>query len=236
MIRTLRIFAWLRWRLLLNGLRGSKRRDALERISRVLAVLAPALLVLPFGTAALLLAVLGFHAGRSLGIAGNEARTALFVARLVLFLVLLLPILVPLGRAAQTSRSGFARVLLLPIPRSTIHLAETIASLADPWLGFVVPGLACFAAGLLSAGRSEDALVALAAMLGVLAAVASLNALASFATDWIMRERRRGENFTFLLVVALSVAGLVPALSRRDSTAGRGSLTGARSEALAERA
>src|SRR5580765_8032044 len=100
MIRTLRIFAWLRWRLLLNGLRGSKRRDALERISRVLAVLAPALLVLPFGTAALLLAVLGFHAGRSLGISGNEARTALFVARLVLFLVLLLPILVPLGRAA----------------------------------------------------------------------------------------------------------------------------------------
>ena len=212
MIRVLRTFAWLRWRLLLNGLRGSKRRDALERISRAFAVLAPLLLVLPFGAAAILLAFLGFHAGRNLGTQGKEASLALFVARLILFLVVVLPVLVPLGRATQTTRAGSARLILLPIPRSTIHFAETLASLADPWLGFVVPGLACFAAGLLSAGRSEDALVALAATAGLLAAVASLNALTSFATDWIMRERRRGEHFTLVFVLVLSLVGLLPAV------------------------
>ncbi|HEV8113587.1 MAG TPA: hypothetical protein VGR31_12495 [Planctomycetota bacterium] len=211
MIRYLRAFAWLRWRLLINGFKGSKRRDVLERLSRLASVLAPALLIVPFGAAAALLAVLGFHAGRHFGTGGNEARAALLVARLVLFLVIALPVLVPLGRASQGTKAGAARLLLLPIPRRALHLAEAVSALADPWLAFVVPGLVLFAAGLLSAGRIEDGVVAFAAALALIAAVVSLSALASFASEWIMRDRRRGEVFTLVFVLLISMVGLMPA-------------------------
>ena len=51
MIRSLRAFMWLRWHLLVNGIRGGERRDTLERVSRTLAVMAPILLlVMSFGS------------------------------------------------------------------------------------------------------------------------------------------------------------------------------------------
>ena len=39
MMRNLRAFVWLRWRLLVNSLRGGRKRDRLEEISRVLAMM-----------------------------------------------------------------------------------------------------------------------------------------------------------------------------------------------------
>jgi hypothetical protein len=210
MIRYLRAFAWLRWRILLNGLKGSKRRDTLERISRVAGLLAPILLFVPFGAAAVILGILGFYAGRNLGTGDVDPRTVLLVARVILFLVIILPVLVPLGRAMQTSRSGASRLLLLPIPRGALHHAEAIATLADPWLGFVIPGLLLFSLGLFSAGRAGDGLVAFVASIALLVAVASLSALSSFTTEWVMRDRRRGEVFTLLFVFLISIVGLLP--------------------------
>jgi len=209
-MRFLRAFAWLRWRILLNGLKGSKRRDALERISRYGGLIAPAFLVVPFGVAAVLLGYLALYAGRNLGLENAEPRVVLLVARLVLFVVLVLPILVPLGRATHTSRSGTSRLLILPIPRAALHLAEAVAGLADPWLGFVVPALLLFPAGLVAAGRGGDALVAGSAAIGLLVAIASLSALASSTAEWVMRDRRRGEVFTLLLVFAFSILWLLP--------------------------
>jgi hypothetical protein len=211
MIRYLAAFAWLRWRLLLNGLKGSRRRDVLERLSRIGALLAPILLVLPFASAGVLLAVLGFLGGREIGVGGSESARILLVPRGVLLLVCLLPILVPLGRASHGSRSGNARLLLLPIPRSALHLAGVLASLADPWLAFVVPGLLLFAAGLATSGRPADALLALGAGLAFLAVLTSLAALASFSADWLMRERRRGELVALVFILLVSILGFLPA-------------------------
>jgi hypothetical protein len=43
-IRSLRAFIWLRWRLLANGLRGGRRRDTIEQISRSLQLFMPIIL------------------------------------------------------------------------------------------------------------------------------------------------------------------------------------------------
>ena len=41
MMRTAGVMAWLRWRLLLNLLRPTKRRDTLERALRAIQVIGP---------------------------------------------------------------------------------------------------------------------------------------------------------------------------------------------------
>jgi len=93
MIRFLRALAWMRWRLLWNGFKGSKRRDRLETLARIGAVLAPLVIVIPFAVMAVALAILGFVGGRKIGLGTAEPGQALLVARAVLLLLLALPIL-----------------------------------------------------------------------------------------------------------------------------------------------
>ena len=73
MIRLLRAFAWLRWRLLRNGIRGGKRRDLGDRFSRISQVVVPALMFLLLIPSALGLGVLGLVGGMTLG-AGSAPR------------------------------------------------------------------------------------------------------------------------------------------------------------------
>lgn len=211
MIRFLRALAWLRWRLLLNGFKGSKRRDRLERLARIGAVVAPFLLVIPFAGLAVVFAVLGFLGGRQIGLGTAEPGQALLVARAVLLLLLALPILIPLGRASHGSMAGSARFLLLPIPTRALHLVESLSTIADPWIAFVIPGLLALPLGLLTAGRPIAALFALAAAIAFLATIVSLASLTAFLADWLMRDRRRGEVFTLVFVVLISCAGMLPA-------------------------
>jgi len=211
-MRHQRALAWLRWRLLVNGLRGSRRRDALERISRWSGLLAPALLVVPLALLAVLLAWLGFLAGRAAGLGGWDPTPALWTARALLLVVFLLPVLIPLGRSSQGGASGHQRLRLLPVPRGSLHLVQVVAGVSDPWLAFVVPGLSCFALGLLSAGSPGTALLALVAGLAFVATAAALGSLVSSLMDWLMRDRRRGEVFTLVFVLVISMAGMLPAL------------------------
>lgn len=48
MIRYVRALSWLRWRMFVNAFKGTKRRDALERISRAGSALAPIVLGILF--------------------------------------------------------------------------------------------------------------------------------------------------------------------------------------------
>jgi hypothetical protein len=203
--------AWLRGRLFWNAFKGSKRRDRLERLARFGAVLAPILIVVPFAIAAVALSVLGFIGGRRIGLGTIDPGGALLVARGALLLMLALPILIPLGRASHGATSGSARFLLLPIPRSTLHIVESLSALADPWIAFVVPGLIALPLGLVSAGRPIAALVSLGAGAVFLATTLSLASLTSFLADWLMRDRRRGEVFTLVFVLFISCAGILPA-------------------------
>ena len=97
-----------------------------------------------FGVAAVLLGSLAFYAGRHLGPAEAPPQTVLFVARLILFLVFLLPILVPLsnttpsGLASTTATARIrlrcsARLMLSIVPRVVSNLINTCVVLCREW-------------------------------------------------------------------------------------------------------
>jgi hypothetical protein len=102
-------------------------------------------------------------------------------------------------------------LLVMPIPRQALHVAEVAANLADPWQVLVGAGLIAFAAGLFSGGALGAAVVALAAAGLVMAVMASLAAALSFLVAWLFRSRRRGELFTLVFVMGISAVSLVPA-------------------------
>ena len=212
MIRSLRAFMWLRWRLLVNAIRGSERRDTLERVSRTLAVMAP-ILVLVMSTGSLVAAgILGFVGGRAAASGLVEPATVIFIVRVVLGVLLVLIVFMTILAPVQTMMSSYNRLLLLPIPRASLHLVEVMANLTDPWITVIVPGLITFAIGLAVGGRAGMALVAAAAGLAIVFVLISIAALVSFLLGWLLRSRRRGELFTLVFVLGLSMVSIVPAL------------------------
>jgi hypothetical protein len=238
MIRFLRAFAWLRWHLLINGIRASARRDTWEQVSRLLALAVPALIVvLSLGS------IIAVSIGALLG--GNALATGRFVApdviifvvRAVLFGAMALVAVMPIGSAAQTTGTKYSRLLLLPIPTRVLHLVEVLAGLADPWILFLLPGLALFAIGLSWGGRLDLGLMAGVAGIALAMALASLAALVSFSVSWLFRDRRRAEVLTIIFVMSISIVALLPQMlddsdtPRRSRGGGRrGTVTVARIE------
>ncbi len=222
MIRFLRAFAWLRWRLLLNGVRGSRRRDTLEQISRLLALIVPALIVVMSLGSVLMVSAAGYLGGYALASGQFAApREIVLVARGLLLVVTALVVFMPVGGAAQTTSTKYSRLLLLPIPARGLHLVEVLAGLADPWILFVLPGLVLFGAGLAVGGWFGAAALTLAAGAAMAALLASLGALVSFLVSWLFRDRRRAELLTVVFIMAISAVALLPQFLGRDQIARR---------------
>jgi hypothetical protein len=112
LIPFLRAFVWLRWRLLLGSLRGSARRDGLERLSRILAAIVPALLLLGMVTAGLGLGAAALGGGWAVGSRAMDPLPVLIAVRGILFVVLLVVLLGALTgprRARSRGARGCAR-------------------------------------------------------------------------------------------------------------------------------
>ncbi len=241
MIRFLRAFAWLRWRLLLNGVRSGRRRDALEQVSRLLALIVPALIVVMSLGSIILVALGGLIGGNALATGRFAAPDVIiFVARALLFGATALVVFMPIGGAAQTTGTKYSRLLLLPIPTRGLHLVEVVAGLADPWILFTLPGLALFAAGLAWGGRMDLAAIAAVAGMALAVVLASMAALVSFSVSWLFRDRRRAELLTIIAVMSISVVALLPqflndaesGMRRRGGARGSGPITVARIESM----
>jgi hypothetical protein len=193
MIRALRAIVWLRWRLLLNGLKGASRRDSMEQVSRAMTILVPfAFAALSLGTV-VAVAVIAYLGGHAIATGLIEPIMGVFVARLTVVAVLALVIVITIVAPGQTAMARYSRLLILPIPRQALHVTEVVANLVDPWIGFVIPGLMLFGIGLAVGGRSGPALVAVVAGILLLAVLAALGALISSLVGWLVRSRRRGE-------------------------------------------
>src|SRR5262249_39903277 len=180
MIRSLRAFTWLRWRLLVNAIRGGERRDRLERVSRTIAVMSPILLLVLSCGSFIAVSLLGFVAGQAAAGGLVDPVAIVLVMRIVvgglLVLVVIMHILAPL----QTMMASYNRLLLLPIPRASLHLVEVIANLTDPWITVMIPGLFTFAIGLAYGGRAGAGLLAAAAGVAMVFLLVSVAALVSF--------------------------------------------------------
>ena len=212
MIRALRALSWLRWRLLLNSLRGGQRRDRLEQISRALAFAIPAILIALSIGSVVGLTVIGFLGGRALANGLLDSTLAMMILRIALLLLAATIVVMAVVSPVQSSVSRYSRLLLLPISRRTLHLTEVAASLADPWILIIAVGLLAFATGLAAGGWPGTAGMALVAAAALLLVLACLGSLIGFAIAWLVRSRRRGEWFTLIFVIGISVLAVVPAM------------------------
>ena len=216
MIRHLCAIIWLRWKLLANALHGGKRRDRFEQISRAIALMVPLIIAgLSIGTV-LAVTVIGYLGGRAAATSLVDPAMVMLVLRGVLLGVLGLVVIFAVTSPAQSALARYSRLVLLPISRRVLHLVEVIASLADPWLVFAGIALIAFAAGLAAGGRPGAAVTALLVAAAILVLLAALASLVSFIVGALLRSRRRGEMFTLIFVLGISVAGLLPAFLTKD--------------------
>jgi hypothetical protein len=211
----LAVFAALRWRMVVNRLRGGWRRDAVERASRAAAWIVPLLALATVAGSAGALAAVAAGGGWMAAAGRLDPAVPAAVIRAVSIVLFGIVLLLALG-PAHADVAGHRRLLLLPIPHRTLHLLDVAARLADPWIVAAVPALILLPLGLLAGGRPDSAVLALAggASLALLFALSS--ALVSCLLGLLLRTRRAAEVFTLAFVLALSTFSLVPALVSDD--------------------
>jgi hypothetical protein len=212
MMRLATVMAWLRWRLLLNLLRPTKRRDALERASRALQVIGPIVVFLIFIPGVILAGFVGGLAGWYLPQTGSFHRPVLAILRTILSMELLLALLAPLLRAAQGSTLNLTRLLLLPVPVRALYASEALGAFVNPWLAILTTSSLLLPVGMAVAGELRGAATALLAAAGILAFLSGLETLASSSASLLFRDRRRGEIATFALMASLAGAAFLPGL------------------------
>jgi hypothetical protein len=212
MMRTAGVMAWLRWRLLVNLLRPTKRRDALERASRAIQVIGPVIFFLIFIPAVLLAGFGGGLAGWYLPQSGNFHRPAFMVLRTILSVELLLALLAPLLRASQGVTPNLSRFLLLPIPVRDLYACEVLTAFVNPWMAFLTAGSLMLPVGMAFAGELGGACAALAAAAGILVFLSGLETLVSSSASLLFRDRRRAEIATFVLMASLAAVSFLPGL------------------------
>jgi len=230
MFRIFRAFAWMRWRIFLNSLERTSARDTIERFSLATEKLGPIMALLLLVPSAVLLLVLGLAAGFGLATGGWSVLMA--IVRGILFAVLGITCLSPLVLPMRDSAT-IVRLLLLPIPRRVLYLAQAVGALGDPWVALTVPLLAGVALGLAIGLHFVGALIALVAGAGFICFVVGLTTLASALLQLLLRDRRRGDLVMMVVVLILPLIGIVPQFllpSGRDSSGRR--LTSAERQAL----
>ena len=160
--------------------------------------------------AALALGVAAGFAGAALAAGGDGRAIALMAIRAVLGGLLVALLFFPVLRSAQHLDAGGERLLLLPVSLRQLHTLELGAAFADPWLFVVVPAIVVLGAvpfgGALAVGATT-----LAAALLLLVALASLTVAAGHAAQLLLRDRRRSEIVTVLLVLIWTSIALLPA-------------------------
>ncbi len=214
MVRILRAFIWMRWRTLANSIERRGSRDSLERFSIALEQLGPILAAILLVPSVLMLSALGGAAGFSLARGDADAIT-LQAAR---YLLLLLPAIVIVGPILMpgSARVNPTRLLLLPIPRSTLYLAHTASTLGEPWNFLAAPLIIFLAAGLLVGGAAVAAILTFVSGLLLIVVLLGAGALVTSGLHLLFRDRRRGELVALLFIVLIPLASLVPAFLDPD--------------------
>ena len=226
MLRILRAFVWLRWRMLLNSLENTGARDRLERFSLAIERLGPIMAAVFLIPSMLGLAIVASAAGYSLG--RGDQHSLLFEAlRYLLLFIPIASIVGPLFLPAA-DRTNPVRLLLLPIPRRTLYAAQAATALGDVWTVIVLPIALFVPFGLALAGALDSAVVVLAGGAVFLAVVIGLSALATSVLHLIARDRRRGELLALLFILIIPAVSMLPGLLHGRHSRGaqrRGSAT-----------
>jgi hypothetical protein len=210
MLRILRAFAWLRWRMFINSLEKTSARDTVERFSLAIEKIGPIMAGVVLIPSALALAAAGAAGGFAL--ARGDQHPLLFDA--VRYLLLIVPIVSIFGPLflPAADRTNPVRLLLMPIPRSTLYAAQTSSAFGDIWVLIMLPVVFSVPVGLLAGGALVAALIALTAGLLLLLIVIGLSSLATSLLHLVMRNRRRGELVALLFILIVPALSMLPGL------------------------
>jgi hypothetical protein len=213
MLRILRAFVWLRWRVLVNSLERTGSRDMIERFSIATEKLGPILALVLLIPTALGLTVVGLVGGHELTRGGWSGPF-----EIIRYFLLVGTVLTIFGPIVLPTRGGenAVRFLLLPISRRLLYTAHVAAALADPWILLVVPVVISVPLGLAIGGALGTAALALLAGLALLVLVSGLTSLTSSVIELLLRNRRRSEFVMLVLILVLPLIGFVPQLIVRQ--------------------
>ncbi|MCA1649101.1 MAG: hypothetical protein LC753_02120 [Acidobacteria bacterium] len=210
MLRILRAFAWMRWRILVNSMERTGARDTDERFSLAIEQLGPILAIALMVPSAIGLAGLAGYSGHALA-SGDPAPLTFEALRYMMFAACVLavvgPMLLPIG-----DRTNPVRLLLLPIPRNTLYVSQAAATFADPWALLLIPVVLALPVGLAAGGAFSAALTALAGGVLMLASIVGLSSLATSVIHLAVRDRRRGELLTLGVVLIIPLLGMLPSV------------------------
>jgi hypothetical protein len=219
MIRTLRAFVWLRWRMFVNSLENTSARNAVERFSLAIERIGPIIALMLMVPSGLALGAMSAAAGYSLA-SGNQHSLLFEAIRYLLIAVPILSIVGPLIMPAA-DRTNPVRLLLLPISRGTMYLAQTAGTFADPWMLLMMPILLGVAIGLAAGGAWAAAVFSALAGALLMTLVLGLSSLATSALHLAVRDRRRGEILALLFILIMPAISILPGLLESGTRRGR---------------
>jgi hypothetical protein len=217
--RTLRAFAWMRWRLLVNSLERTGARDRLERLSLAVDQVGPIIALVLLVPSAIGLAALGGYAGYWL--AAGQPGTTFEVVRAVLLGTCVFAVVGPLMLPSMPP-TAIVRWLLLPIPRRTLYAAQAFGALSEPWVIIAFALVTSAPVGFLAGRLSLAPAVALLAGLLLVVCLVGLSTLSSLLLHLVVRDRRRGELAALFFIVLIPVLSLMPLLLTQSSDRSRG--------------
>ena len=227
MFPILRAIVGLEWRLTVNRLIRSTRRDALEQASRWSEVAVTTILIALGVPLALALLAAGAVAGWALAQGGAAANTVALVIGIVVAIPTVWAALQPFRALLGTTVERGVMLRLLPIPASTLRFLDAVRALTDPLVLVFLPALLFVGVGALAAGRPILAFFSLLVGLTYTGCIALLSNLLSLCVRLVLRGRRRAELVTLVFFLLVSVAGVLPQLAFRGHEKGDSHTTAA---------
>jgi len=200
--------------MMLNAFDKTGARDRLERFSIALEQIGPIVMLLLLVPSAALLGGLGIFAGLSLA----RGETDAIVFQLARYLLLAAPLFALVGPffLPAADRTNPVRLLLLPIPRSTLYVAQSSAAFGDIWNILAIPLILGLPLGLAVGGAVVQTMLSLVAAILLIVTLVGLSSIAASVLHLVARDRRRGELIALLLIVVLPLVGMVPAMMASD--------------------
>ena len=193
----------------MNSLERTGARDTLERLSIAVEQIAPLLAAAMFIPTTLVLSAFGGLVGYTVATGGTTIPA--YIARYMLLAAagfsIVGPVLLP-----AADRTNAVRLLLLPISRSQLYVAQCMAAVADPWILLTIPLLVCIPLGMAVAGAFALAAIAAIAALLFAAVLFGLSSLSTTTLHLLVRDRRRGELVALLAIVIVPTLVMLPTL------------------------
>ena len=109
------------------------------------------------------------------------------------------------------------RLLLLPITRRTLYVAQSASAFGDIWVVLMLPVLLFLPVGVAAGGLAAAALFTLICGAMLVAVVIGLSSLATSLLHLAVRDRRRGEILALLFILLIPMIALLPEVLRRPA-------------------